>query len=180
MASIVSERYALSLYEVAKQADKVQSIMDELNAVCEVFKQNDDLMKIFKTPSIQFAEKKKIILTVFEEKIDVYLLNFIMLLTEKNRITLIFEITESYKQQYYFEQGICEVTAITAEELDDALLEKLKNKMCAVTGKQVVLKTLVDKSILGGVVIKVDNKEIDTSVKTRLCKLAQQITHTIA
>ena len=89
-------------------------------------------------------------------------------------------MAESYKEQYYFEEGICEVTAITASKMDDALSEKLKNKMCAVTGKKVVLNTVVDPSILGGIVVKVDNKQIDTSVKTRLNELAQQLTHIIA
>lgn len=180
MASIVSERYALSLYEVAKEANKVEELMNELNAVCDIFSQNPDLMKVLKTPSIQLAEKKSTISAIFEGRIDPYLLNFLMLITEKRRISLIFEMAESYKQQYYFEEGICEVTAITAAPMDDALTEKLKNKMCVVTGKRVVLKTVVDQSILGGIVIKVDNKEIDTSIKTKLNELAQQLSHTIA
>ena len=180
MASIISERYALSLYEVAKQENKVQEFMDEFNAVCNVFNKNPDFLKVLKTPSIQFAEKKNTISAVFEGRIDPYMLNFLMLITEKNRIGLIFEMAESYKEQYYFEEGICEVTAITASKMDDALTEKLKNKMCAVTGKKVVLKTIVDSSILGGIVVKVDNKQIDTSVKTRLNELAQQLTHIIA
>ena len=83
-------------------------------------------------------------------------------------------------QQYYFEEGICEVTAVTASPMDADLTEKLKEKMCSVTGKKVVLQTRVDPSILGGIVVKVDNKQIDTSVKTRLEELAQQLTQTIA
>lgn len=180
MASIVSERYALSLYEVAKEANKAEELMNELNAVCDIFSQNPDLMKVLKTPSIQLAEKKSTLSAVFEGRIDPYLLNFLMLITEKCRISLVFEMAESYKQQYYFEEGICEVTAITAVPMNDDLTEKLKNKMCAVIGKKVVLKTIVDESILGGIVIKVDNKQIDTSVKTRLSELAQQLTHIIA
>lgn len=52
--------------------------------------------------------------------------------------------------------------------------------MSAVTGKKVVLETRVDPSILGGIVVKVDNKQIDTSVRTRLQELAQQLTQFIA
>ena len=128
MASIISERYALSLYEVAKQENKVQEFMDEFNAVCDVFNENPDFLKVLKTPSIQFAEKKNTISAVFEGRIHPYMLNFLMLITERNRIGLIFEMAESYKEQYYFEEGICEVTAITASKMDDAISEKLKNK----------------------------------------------------
>ena len=53
MASIVSERYALSLYEVAKEAGKAPQMLDELLAVAQVFQENVDLMKVMQTPSIQ-------------------------------------------------------------------------------------------------------------------------------
>ena len=168
MAEIVSERYALSLYEVAKEEKKTAELLEELEAVTQVFADNPDLMKVLKTPSIQFSEKKDTLQNVFGGRIDPYLLNFLMLITEKRRIGLLPEMTEAYKQQYYFEEGICEVHATTAAPMSAELTEKLKAKMCSVTGKKVVLKTKVDPSILGGIVVKVDNKQIDTSVKTRL------------
>ena len=180
MAEIVSERYALSLYEVAKEEKKTAELLEELEAVTQVFADNPDLMKVLKTPSIQFSEKKDTLQNVFGGRIDPYLLNFLMLITEKRRIGLLPEMTEAYKQQYYFEEGICEVRATTAAPMSAELTEKLKAKMCSVTGKKVVLKTKVDPSLLGGIVVKVDNKQIDTSVKTRLQELAQQLTQTIA
>ncbi|MBS7224715.1 MAG: ATP synthase F1 subunit delta [Clostridiaceae bacterium] len=180
MASIVSERYALSLYEVAKEAGKAPELLDELLAVAQVFGENPDLMKVMQAPAIQLPEKKELLQTVFGGRIDGFLLNFLMLITEKRRIGLLYEMAESYKQQYYFEEGICEVTAVTASPMDADLIEKLKEKMCSVTGKKVVLQTRVDPSILGGIVVKVDNKQIDTSVKTRLEELAQKLTQTIA
>lgn len=180
MASIVSERYALSLYEVAKDEHKAEAILDELDAVTQVFAENPDLMKVLKTPSIQLPDKKETLQNVFGGRIDPYLLNFLKLITEKRRIGLLPEMTEAYRQQYYFEEGICEVRAVTASPMSEELTEKLKAKMCSVTGKKVVLKTKVDPSILGGIVVKVDNKQIDTSVKTRLQELAQKLTQTIA
>ncbi len=180
MASIVSERYALSLYEVAKEAGKITQILDELRAVCKVFSENPDLMKVMQTPSIQLHEKKGLLQNVFEGRIDPFLLNFLMLITEKRRIGLLHEMATAYKQQHYFEEGVCEVQALTATPLDKKLFLKLKEKMSAVTGKKVVLETRVDPSILGGIVVKVDNKQIDTSVRTRLQELAQQLTQFIA
>ncbi len=180
MAEIVSERYALSLYEVAKEKGKTLALFEELQALCQVFADNPDLMKVLKTPSIESEEKNQLLQTVFGGRIDPYLLNFLMLITEKRRIGLLFEMAEAYKQQYYFEEGICEVRAVTAAPMSQALTEKLKEKMCSVTGKKVVLKTKVDPSILGGIIVNVNDKQIDTSVKTRLQELAQKLTQTIA
>lgn len=180
MASIVSERYAQSLYEVAKEDGKAQPILSELQVVREAFADNPDLMKVLNTPSIGLPEKKNILDQVFGGRIDPFLLNFLMLITEKRRIGLLHDMADAYKQQLYLEEGICEVRAITAAPLSAELAEKLQNKMCAVTGKKVVLETRVDPTILGGIVVKVDNRQIDTSVKTKLSELAQQLTQIIA
>lgn len=180
MASTVSERYALSLYEVAKDEGKAAEMLEELDAVSRICKSSPDLIKVLKTPSIQFSEKKTMLETIFAGRIDQYLLNFLMLITEKGRAGLLHEMAQSYKEQYYFDEGVCEVTAITAAPMDKQLSDKLRKKMCAVTGKKVVLQTKVDPALIGGIVVKVNNEQIDTSVRTRLEELAQQLTQTIA
>lgn len=180
MASIVSERYALSLYELAKEGHKAQALLDELTAVRQVFAENPDLMKVLRTPSIGLAAKTDLLRQVFGGRVDVLLLHFLMLITEKRRISMLNDMAEAYKQQLYLEEGICEVHAVTAAPLSAELTQKLQNKMCAVTGKQVVLQVRVDPSILGGVIINIGHTQIDTSVKTKLYELARKLTETIA
>ena len=64
--------------------------------------------------------------------------------------------------------------------MSDALRDRLKNKMQAVTGRQVVLETSVDPEIIGGIVVKVNNEQFDTSLRTRLSEIAARLTNTIA
>ena len=180
MADIVSERYALSLYEVAADEKKEKAYLDELTAVCEAFGREPDFLKMLMTPSIALEDKQKVLRAVFEGRIETYLLNFLMLITEKGRVSLIHSMREAYKEHYYFENGIVEVRAITAKPLSAALAEKLKAKMSAVTGKQVVLETSVDESILGGIVVKLGGEQFDTSLRTRLNEIAARLTNTIA
>lgn len=180
MADIVSERYALSLYEVAQEQGEALSYLDELTAVCQVFEREPDFLKLLLTPSIGLEDKQNVLRKVFEGQIPTFLLNFLMLITEKGRVGLIHEMLRAYREQYYFEHGIVEVRAITAEPLSAALTEKLKAKMSAVTGKQVVLQTSVDPSIIGGIVVKVGNEQFDTSLRTRLNEIAARLTNTIA
>ncbi len=180
MADIVSERYALSLYEIAAENKKEKAYLDEFIAVCEVLKHEPDFMKVLKTPSIAPEEKRNVLKKVFGERIEPYLLNFLMLLTDKNRISLVQDMCQAYKDHYYFENGIIEVRAITAEPLNDALSEKLKAKMEAVTGKKVVLEKTVDPSILGGIVVKLEGEQYDNSLRTRLDDIASRLTNTIA
>ena len=64
MADIVSERYALSLYEVVAEDGKAKAFLDELTAVCEVFKREPDFLKMLTTPSIGLEEKLKLLGTL--------------------------------------------------------------------------------------------------------------------
>lgn len=180
MADIVSERYALSLYEVAGGEGKQKEYLDQLAAVCEVFRREPDFLKMLLTPSIELADKHKVLRMAFEGRIETFLLNFLLLVTEKGRVGLIEQMYQSYKEQYYFENGIVEVHATTAKPMSDALCEKLKAKMSAVTGKQVVLETSVDAGILGGIVVRLEGEQFDTSLRTRLDEIAARLTNTIA
>lgn len=180
MADIVSERYALSLYEVAADEKKGKVYLDELTSVCAVFEREPDFLKMLMTPSIALEDKQHVLKTVLEGRIETFLLNFLMLITEKRRIGLIQSMCEAYKEQYYLENGIVEVRATTARPMSEALKKKLKDKMRAVTGKQVVLETSVDKSLLGGIVVKVGGEQFDTSLRTRLAEIAAQLTDTTA
>lgn len=180
MANIVSERYALSLYEVAKEQGKAQAYFDELAAVRDVFTANPDFLKVLTTPSIDAAHKRTVLKNVFEGRVEQLMLNFLLLITDKGRIGLIADMYQSFQELYYFENGIVEVHAVTARPMSDALQTKLREKMAVVTGKKVVLKQSVDPSLIGGIVVKVDNKQFDTSLHTKLLELSQQLTNTIA
>ena len=171
MADMVSERYALSLYEVAQDEKQEKLYLDQLTEVCAAFDSEPDFLKMLTTPSIAAEDKQKVLKTVFEGRIEPFLLNFLMLVTDKGRIGLIHEMCQAYKEQYYFENGIVEVHAITAKPM-------LRGKMEQVTGKKVELKCSVDPSIMGGIVVKVNNEQFDTSLRTRLEELAARLTGT--
>lgn len=180
MASVVSERYALSLYEVAKQENMAAEICETLGSVSDLFLQYPEYLKVLTTPSIGLADKKQAVEAVFAQHVHPYLLNFLLLLVDKRRIGLIHEMAQAYRDLYYLEAGICAVTAITAIALDDDQIEKLKNKMTSVTGKQIVLKNQVDPRVIGGVLVRIENKQIDDTIQTRLNELATKLGQIIA
>ncbi|MBS6777758.1 MAG: F0F1 ATP synthase subunit alpha [Butyricicoccus pullicaecorum] len=111
MADMVSERYALSLYEVAQDEKQEKLYLDQLTEVCAAFDSEPDFLKMLTTPSIAAEDKQKVLKTVFEGRIEPFLLNFLMLVTDKGRSGLIHEMCQAYKEQYYFENGIVEVRA---------------------------------------------------------------------
>lgn len=180
LASIVSERYALSLYEVAKAEGLAEQFLRELTDVARVFETYPEYLKVLVTPSIAFENKKTSLCEVFSGRVHPYVLNFLMLITEKGRVGAIAEMAQAYKELYYFEEGICEVVAVTAAPISEANIKKLTAKMEAVTGKKVVLNNKVDPKVIGGVMVRIENNQIDATIKTRLSELAQQLSQTIA
>ncbi len=86
----------------------------------------------------------------------------------------------AYQDLYYLDTGMCGVTAITAVALTEEQMEKLKNKMAQVTGKQIVLKNEVDPDVIGGVLVRIENKQIDDTVKSRLAGIAASLGQIIA
>jgi F-type H+-transporting ATPase subunit delta len=180
VASLVGERYALSLYEIAKDENIAKDMLEELHQVAQVFREYPDYLKLLGTPAIPKTDKHETLSKVFEGRVHPYLLNFLMLITDKSRVGEIFQIEQAYKEQLYLDEGICEVVAITAVPMDDQTAKRLQQKMCTVTGKKVDLVNQVDPAILGGIIVKVENKQIDSSVKNRLSEIADSLTQTIA
>ena len=92
MADMVSERYALSLYEVAQDEKQEKLYLDQLTEVCAAFDSEPDFLKMLTTPSIAAEDKRNVLKAVFEGRIEPFLLNFLMLVTDKGRIGLIHEM----------------------------------------------------------------------------------------
>ena len=172
--------YGGSLYELAREEGLNDVILQELGQVIAVFDANPDYWRFLSTLSISKQERCEALDQALEGKIQTYLLNFLKILCENGTIGQLKGCAKEYRRRYNEDNGIVEVCAVTAVPMSDALRDRLKNKMQAVTGRQVVLETSVDPEIIGGIVVKVNNEQFDTSLRTRLSEIAARLTNTIA
>ncbi len=180
MDGIVAQRYAFSFYEVGLETDELDAMFEEVKALADIFAENTDFFKLLTIPSVAKNEKDALIAEVFEGKLSVHTLNFIRLLTEKGRMNNFPLIKEEFKKLYYQKKNIKEVEAVTAIPLKDELFQKLKAKLEQITGKDVLLTNRVDPSVLGGVLLKMDDDQTDGSVIARLNSLKAQLATTKA
>ena len=86
MYEYLDRRYALALYEVAEEKNKVEEYLNDLREICDIIYGNNELYEIIKHPQISTVRKKKTFRNIFEGKIDDELLSFLMVLIEKDRI----------------------------------------------------------------------------------------------
>lgn len=168
MAKLVSKRYALALFETGLELDKVDQFKEEINAVSNVLIEENDFKKVLNHPKVSKDEKKEILNHVFGGKVSEEILNFLYVIVDKRREMYIEEISEYFDFLYNEEKNIALATVVTAIPMDESTQNRLKEKLSKELNKNVVLKNLVDESIIGGAILKIDNKIIDGTVKGQL------------
>ncbi|MBQ4152817.1 MAG: ATP synthase F1 subunit delta [Oscillospiraceae bacterium] len=179
MAETAQKIYARSLFEVAKEADKLDGIFAGLADVSAAFAENPDYIRLLSSPAISKAERVAAVGAVFDGKTDPHLSNFLKVLAQNGRIPLLGEIKAEFDGMYHAENNLLAVTAVTAIALTPELRKKLCKKLETITGKQIRLTERVDSSVLGGVLLQYDNKEIDGTVRERLGALRRQLGGTV-
>lgn len=167
--------YAVSLFELAKEENKEKQVFDQLQAVSDSFKQNPDIYKLIATPALSKEERVDVVDKVLKDKVDPMVVNFVKVLVSNQRINSFNETVKAYKEHYQKVNNIVNVVVTTAKPLSDTQREKLLEKLKVQVQKPVELTEVIDLNIMGGIVLKIDNKEINASVKERLNDISKAI-----
>lgn len=175
MAGII-DTYAKSLYEVVLDEQKqTKEMLEQLAVVNQVFAENKEVYKLIATPILNKSERIDILDKLLGGKVDVLLLNFLKVLLENHKIGELPKVVKAFKGIYNRDNNILEVVAVTAKPLSENQREKLLEKLNKDTGKEIELSQKIDPSILGGLILKVENKEINASVRERLNDISRLI-----
>jgi len=166
--------YARSLFEVAKDQDKLDLVRDQLGAFTDALSENRDLQVFFFSPYFSTAEKEDGLDRVVSDA-DPVILNFLKLLIEKHRMPVLFRIRSNYDAMWEEENKLLPVHITSAVELDKAIVEQLGDRISEQTDRKVELSADVDPEILGGIVVRVGNSVLDASVRNRLEQLRKQV-----
>lgn len=174
-SSIVTDRYAAAFLELAEKHDLLDKFDLDLALVKETFISNNDLKDFLEHPLIQSNDKKEVIDKIFREHISVYTLNLMKLLIDKNRFFMILHLVEHYKKLLNKKRNISNAQIITAIEIDEEVKNTVKQKLERVFSKNINIETVVDKEIIAGMIVKIDDKILDGSIKTKLENMKRQL-----
>lgn len=175
MAELVASRYANALFDVGIEENKTDLFLQELKTMVQIFKDNSLLFEIYKSPTISKKEKKTLIDEAFLNRLSDQMLNFLKILIDKDRMEIFYGILNEFEILYKESKNIVEAVAVTAVKLDEIQMEKIKTRLSQMTGKNVILQNQIDDSILGGVLIKIGNEEIDGTIKGKLNRLREEL-----
>ena len=175
----ITSRYAKSVIELANE----QGILEEVIENAKFFKQvtkNRDFYNLLKNPVYKTDTKLKVFSSLFKGKVSDLFYRFIELVVKKNRENLLPSIMNEILIQYKLMQKITDIELTTAVKMPDTFISELKKSLqnTSLIDKNIEINTQVDKSILGGFIIKVDDKLLDSSVKSKLKKIEKNIIET--
>lgn len=171
----VGKNYAAAIYDIAESQNKLSQAMEDLKLISEIYGENTEFRETVNSPSLDFDAKKNIVAKVLKSIIDPFTMETMNYLIEKGRFFDICSITEEYKKIYNAKNNFVEVEAIFALEPNEIQKKKLFEKLEKMSGKKVKLEVKIDKTILGGGIIKIGDKIIDGSIRRQLDMLKSNL-----
>jgi F-type H+-transporting ATPase subunit delta len=166
--------YGRSLFEVARERDKLDLIREQLGQVADAVAQHRELQTYFFSPYFSTEEKQQALSRVIEGG-DEILMNFLKLLIENHRMPVLFRIRAHYERLWDEERRTLPVEITSAVQLDEQTTESLGRTIGERAGRNVTLSTRVDPDILGGIVVRVGNSILDASIRNRLEQLRRHV-----
>jgi F-type H+-transporting ATPase subunit delta len=167
----ISKRYAKALYEFAIEEKLVDKIYKDMSQLFQVCSSNMEFLKFLKSPIIKASKKLEVIHEVFGKEFQKVSENFIRIITVQRREEYLPMIASHFIQMHKDAQGIKVATIKTAAKLDAKMQKKIVDMLQKQTGSKIELDEEVNEELLGGFVLTVDNKEIDTTIKSKLVRL---------
>lgn len=168
MYEYLDKRYALALYQIAEEKGKVEEFLEDLREICNLIDKDKDFQEVIKHPQISTKKKKETFTNIFKGRIDNELLSFLLILIEKDRISYIKEKLNEMEKIHLEKMNTLKAVVITAVPMLDEEKTVLKQNLEKKYNKKIIMTTEVDRSILGGVFVRVGNDVIDGTVKSKL------------
>jgi F-type H+-transporting ATPase subunit delta len=170
----IAQVYARSLFEVAKEQDKLDEVREQLGQLADAVDQTRELQLFFFSPYFSTEEKKEALGKLLEGA-DPAVENFLELLVEKHRMPALLRIRREFDRLWEQEHRLLPVTITSAVALGDETVRSIGDAIGQQTGQRVELTTKVDPDVLGGLVVRVGNSILDASILNRLENLRRSV-----
>jgi F-type H+-transporting ATPase subunit delta len=169
-------RYAKALLQLASKHNQAESVRDELKALGEVLGKSTAFRAVIADPGVSEAVRQNLLSKTFGGgRLSPVMMNFLGLLNSKNRMNLLPEVIETYQDLLEEQLGNIEVDVTTAHRLTPEQLETVRERVSAALKRNAVVHQYVDDSIIGGLVLRVQDKLIDASVRHQLETMRRQL-----
>lgn len=176
MKSTVARRYAKAFIELGREDGLYEQYGKELRTVIPVFKGNPELLRTLLNPMYRIEDRKALLERVAESlRLSPLTGRFLAVLVKTRKIKLLDDIGEAYSRLEDDLAGRIRATVEAAVEPKEEMVGNIKDKLKAITGKEVIVAFRKDPSLIGGLVLRIGNTVLDGSVRTQLELMKEKI-----
>ena len=177
----IARRYAKALLLIGAEDGRVEDYGTELSSFVKLLSANPELANAVENPIYESAGRKQVLAGVLEKAgYSQPVKAFLSLLFDKGRIGNVAAISEVYDTLADEEKGVARASLITAADLSDEAVEKIKASLSKRTGKTVILTVEKDPELIGGVIARIGDLVLDGSVRTQLQNMKESLTRSEA
>jgi F-type H+-transporting ATPase subunit delta len=163
-----AREYGAALFELSLETGTLQAVADGLTLAETQFREQPEYLKLLASPGIPKEERLNAIRGAFEGTVSEYVLSFLCLLCENGRMGEFFPCAETFETLYRESMKISTAKVFSAVPLTDREQTRLRETLEKRTGHRIQLACTVDHTLLGGVVVEMDDQRLDGSLKRRL------------
>ncbi|AEG61891.1 F0F1 ATP synthase subunit delta [Desulforamulus ruminis] len=171
----VARRYAQALYEIAVAKNTLEVLEKEMKGVAEAIEGSRELQKALYHPQVLPGQKKELLKAIFGDKVSQETINFLGLVVDKRRENYFSGIAAEFVALANAARNTAAASITSAVELGEEQKQEILKVLTKLSGKEVDPVFMVDPSLIGGVVVRIGDKIIDGSIKTRLATLKSRL-----
>ena len=169
-----SRPYAEAAFDVAKADDTLDKWIKDFSSMEAVF-EDEKVLNLVETPSISQIEKTEIFCDLFKGEAQEKFLNFLSVAGKANRLKLILDISQNFKELVAEERNLKNITVASSYKIDKEQLKEIEAALVKRLKAEINISTEIDKTLIGGLKISYDDQVIDLSIKNKLEKLKIQL-----
>lgn len=176
MAKLISKTYGDALFELAVEENKTSLFLDEVKGLLAIIQENNEFWQFMNHPKIPKEDKIQVVENVFRDKINKELLGFLVTIIEKDRYAQIQSILEYVIEQIkeYLSIGTAYVTTAVPLKADEK--KEIEERLLATTKYKTIECTYVeDSTLIGGMIIRMGDRVVDSSIRTKLEKMEREL-----
>jgi F-type H+-transporting ATPase subunit delta len=167
----VAARYAKSIIDLSQEQKALEDVKNDMEFFLKTLKANAQLVAVLSNPIISHQKKLAILTALFEDKMNKVTLAFFKLMINKGRGNVLYTTAHEFVNQYDVLKHITQATVVSATALSEANKAKILAEVKTAVGGEVVLEAKVDPELIGGFVLTVGDRQVDTSIASNLKKL---------
>lgn len=171
----VASRYAKSLIDLAREQNALEAIRQDMVQVIEVMKESSQLRAVMANPIIKLDKKQSILDQIFGGKVHQAVASFFNIMVRKGRAGILYSTAKEFIEEYNREKNIVLAKVISAAPLSPEHYQQVQDIIKAETKGEVILDNQVNPDLIGGFIITIGDKQLDTSVLGQLNKLEKYL-----